>query len=92
MKNKSEIFYETMGYPKPSNETLSFFHITELSTTDTLQHHPTICDLFNREEEQDDIMKQYIKFCDLHGSIWKNIPFVEQVYLANSITFNALHE
>lgn len=92
MKNKSEIFYETMGYPKPSNETLSFFHITELSSTDSLQHHPQICDLFNREGEQSDRMKQYIVFCDSYWSIWKSIPFVEQVYLANSITFNALHE
>lgn len=92
MKNKSELFYETMGYPRPSEETLSFFHITELSSTDSLQYHPQICDLFNREQEKSEIMKEYVEFCNHHWSIWRSIPFVEQVYLANSITFNALHE
>lgn len=92
MKNKSELFYETMKYPKPSDELLKFFEFSELNSNSTLHHYPELCDLFSRKEKQSQIMSDYITFCNTYWTIWRSIPFIEQVYLANSITFNALHE
>jgi len=91
MKNKTEQFYSTMKYPLPSKEVINFFQSAEWVTEDSLQYHPELCDLFSREKT-DDRMSEYIAFCDEYWSLRTKIPFVEQVYLANSITFNALHE
>lgn len=38
------------------------------------------------------IMAEYIEFINKTSNIFRSIPFIKQVYLCNSITFNALHE
>lgn len=37
-------------------------------------------------------MQEYVAYINAYGRLYKSIPFVRAIYLANSITFNALHE
>lgn len=70
---------------------INFLQFSEWSSQETLHYYPEQCPLFSRDDENER-MSDYILFCNTYGELWKKIPFVEQVYLANSITFNALHE
>jgi predicted nucleotidyltransferase len=37
-------------------------------------------------------MSAYLDHIQSYARLYRSIPFVEQIYLCNSITFNALHE
>ncbi|MDR2416093.1 MAG: hypothetical protein LBD75_05860 [Candidatus Peribacteria bacterium] len=37
-------------------------------------------------------MNDYLAEIEKYATLYKSLPFVEEIYLCNSITFNALHE
>ncbi|MDR2190942.1 MAG: hypothetical protein LBP53_07410 [Candidatus Peribacteria bacterium] len=37
-------------------------------------------------------MNDYLSEIEKYATLYKSLPFVEEIYLCNSITFNALHE
>ncbi len=37
-------------------------------------------------------MQAYVDHVNRLGWLWRSLPFVESVYVANSMTFNALHD
>ncbi|MDR0650197.1 MAG: hypothetical protein LBG59_02025 [Candidatus Peribacteria bacterium] len=37
-------------------------------------------------------MDDYIAEIEKYATLYKSLPFVEEIYLCNSITFNALHQ
>ncbi len=82
----SHTFYNIMNYPVPS-PTTQFSWLEE----DTNQSN-TGLDARSREQEPSEIMSVYLDYIHSYAWMYRSIPFVEQIYLCNSITFNALHE
>jgi predicted nucleotidyltransferase len=96
MKNPTQLFYQIMKYPEPTKEVKLFLKwwsdtVSEV-IEDKFQHTPEQCDLFSWDEPADERMKEYIAQVQKHAWVWRSLPFVSHIYLANSITFNALHE
>lgn len=92
MKTNTEIFYQIMEYPLPSSEICNFLAWGEKGEIGKWFHYePEKCDLFSRSKENL-YMSEYREFISNSGYIWKYLPFIENVYLWNSITFNALHD
>lgn len=84
MASSPYTFYEAMGYPFPRYR--EFFAYREETVA-----------LIGRDEavlsrDLNEHMQEYCRFVKRRQRIWKRIPFVDAVYLANSLTFNALHE
>ncbi len=80
-----------MNYPIPINSKL-YQYISEKSNT-------TDIDLKKNRDKNSfswskkcELMDEYIKYINHWSWIFKYIPCIRQVYLCNSITFNALHE
>lgn len=42
--------------------------------------------------ERSPLMQEYVAYINAYGRLYKSIPFVKAIYLANSITFNALKD
>lgn len=81
--NNPLIFYELMKYPVPLNQEY-FYYIQpkkELNTYSSTQREK----FTPYHQEYIDTIKQYERF-------YKSLPRVEEIYLSNSITFNALHK
>ncbi len=80
-------FYDLMNYPVPRHSSLySYINepsvwITESDIEDTSFSRTKKCDLMN----------EYTDSINHWSRIFRYIPCVRQVYLCNSITFNALH-
>lgn len=80
-------FYEVMKYPVPLKQDF-YRYITE---KDKKSHNnPEISRTFSRVQKND-LMKSYTEFINTKLSFLQSIPFISQIYLCNSITFNALH-
>jgi hypothetical protein len=82
----SQTFYEIMNYPVPLSAA-QFSWLEE--ATITLN---TDIELWSREQDPSEIMSTYLDHIQSYARLYRSIPFVEQIYLCNSITFNALHE
>ena len=76
-----------MNYPVPSPAT-QFSWLEE----DNIIHSTSISEDWSREQEIPIIMSEYLDHVLKYSRLYRSIPFVEQIYLCNSITFNALHE
>ena len=79
------LFYEVMNYPAPFQK--EFFAYEQ--AVDTLKAPDKVEFSWAKPCEQ---MEEYIAHVDKLAWLWRSLPFVEAVYLANSITFNALHD
>ena len=82
------MFYKAMNYPVPE-EHWYYRYINE----DYQWHYP-IKNHQNKTfswKDQNNLMKSYKQFLCEHMGFLSYIPFIEQIYLCNSITFNALH-
>jgi len=92
----SDLFYEIMNYPKPAEEIMKFLSWGKRDDHSLLQtsfqYSPDQCNLFSRDEPPSHIHTEYIEHINATSSIRRHIPYITHVYLANSITFNALHE
>jgi predicted nucleotidyltransferase len=83
-------FYELMNYPVPHNSTL-YTYIDTTTKQVTHWEHKEFEKTFSWSKKCDS-MDEYIDYIDTRSQIFKYIPCIRQVYLCNSITFNALHD
>jgi hypothetical protein len=82
----SHTFYHIMNYPVPSSAT-QFSWLEEDNGINN-----TTSEDRSREQDPSEIMSIYLGHIQSYARLYRSIPFVEQIYLCNSITFNALHE
>lgn len=87
LDNKQLIFrfYEVMGYPLPLEKDFFAYH----SKKKIWFSSHFSC--FSRKEKSD-IMNEFLAFLKKWKFLYCNFPFVEEIFLANSISFNALKE
>ncbi|MDP2670102.1 MAG: hypothetical protein Q8O99_03845 [bacterium] len=78
-------FYEMTGYPVPIKKELFAFQYTVTSLRSLSDRWSWL----NPCTEQMELYRQKIQ---RRQWLWKALPFVESVYLSNSIVFNSLHE
>lgn len=87
-------FYTIMKYPVPLHEEY-YKHISEYTNIQTEIHqnqtHNIDTTVFSWKEKNS-LMSDYIESINKRSRIFKHTPFIRQVYLCNSITFNALHD
>ena len=86
-------FYEIMNYPVPKKIEL-FFQYSDTEHTNVNKIIKSIKsndskDWFSRDKKSE-YMDEYLKEIKRLGSTFQSIPFIEQIYLCNSISFNAL--
>jgi len=88
-------FYEIMNYPVPKNTEL-FFQYSDTENTnaikllkDTSEDEPL--NWFSRDQKSE-YMDEYLKEIQRLKSTFQSIPFVQQIFLCNSISFNALYK
>lgn len=79
-------FYQIMKYPVPRDFQYFLFE-KELKEKPLLEKEHK----FSRNKKNP-YMDEYIHYIDKFGRLYKSIPFVKEIYLCNSITFNALKE
>jgi len=88
-------FYEIMNYPVPKNNELFF----QYSDTEHTNANKLLKDInedktenwFSRDQKSE-YMDEYIQEIKRLKSTFQSIPFVQQIFLCNSISFNALDE
>lgn len=86
-------FYEIMDYPVPKNLEL-FFQFSDTENTNKLlknTNEDISLNWFSRDKKSK-YMDEYLKEIKRLKSTFQSIPFVEQIFLCNSISFNALDE
>ena len=90
------LFYESMGYPLPNEEVLAYLKRAEYDNDpivhEKFQYEPERCALFSRDQPKSERMCEYVAYIESLSWLRKSLPFVSHIYLANSITFNSLHE
>ena len=77
------IFYQIMWYPEVTTTQLARRGYTWSRDSHTLPD-------FVRDTP-DPLLSQYCDFVHTYAWIWRSIPYIEDVYITNSITFNHLH-
>lgn len=82
----SHTFYSLMQYPVPKNEAQFLWMQEEDSIIKKSEVNRS------RSQEPSEIMSDYLNYIESYAQLYRSVPFVEQIYLCNSITFNALHE
>ena len=86
-------FYEIMNYPVPKNAEI-FFQYSDIEPTNTNKMLKNIDknetkDWFSRDKKSE-YMDEYLQEIKRLKSTFQSIPFVQQIFLCNSISFNAL--
>lgn len=86
------IFYEITKYPIPSNVSvfswLSGFDLRGNKISNNPENHNK--DDFSRER-QSPLMSEYIYNINKYWRLYKSIPYVSNIYICNSVSFNSLH-
>jgi hypothetical protein len=80
-----------MNYPVPQNAEL-FFQYSDTNNTNKLLKHKLEDkqnSSFSRDKKSE-YMDEYLKEIKRLKRTFQSIPFVEQIFLCNSISFNAL--
>ncbi|MFA7284480.1 MAG: hypothetical protein WC004_01495 [Candidatus Absconditabacterales bacterium] len=94
--NKAILFYECMSYPLPSQEVLHYLERSEKDQDGVIwsdfHYEPDACGLYSRDDPKPPILSDYIDHIQSFDWLRRSLPFVQHIYLANSITFNALHD
>ncbi|MFZ2150551.1 MAG: hypothetical protein WAZ12_04450 [Candidatus Absconditicoccaceae bacterium] len=80
--SKYLVFYKIMKYPIPTNMEYFFFE-------KKINKNLTNKSGFSRNEKNKN-MDEYINFINKYGKLYQSIPFIKEIYLCNSISFNAL--
>ena len=88
-------FYEIMGYPIPKNAELYFQYSSTKTLTsskstlsvDDCNYSLTSSFSWNKKSKY---MDEYLQEINRLKSIFQSIPFVHQIFLCNSISFNSL--
>ena len=88
-------FYEIMSYPVPKKTELFFqYSDTEPTNVNKLLRNIDEDEWWNSfsRDQKSEYMDEYQKEIKRLKSTFQSIPFVEQIFLCNSISFNALDE
>jgi len=85
MSDTSHLFYEIMNYPLPRQREFFAYWVGK---------EPRWVGYVDGKtwNETSELQNEYCTFVKKRLRVWKYIPFIEAVYLGNSLTFNALHE
>ena len=86
-------FYEIMKYPVPKNMELFFqYSDTEPTNANKLLKNIDEDEWWNSfsRDQKSEYMDEYLKEIERLKWTFQSIPFVEQIFLCNSISFNAL--
>lgn len=85
-------FYEIMNYPVPKNAEL-YFQYSDTERTNAKKMLKNTKEEVTNEfswDKESEYMEEYLKEIKRLESTFQSIPFVEQIYLCNSISFNSL--
>lgn len=81
-------FYEIMNYPIPLNSEL-YFQVAENKNKKNIQYNNQLKFSWDKKSQY---MDEYLEEIIRLEKVFKSIPFVDQIFLCNSITFNKLDE
>lgn len=88
---KKIIFYESMSYPYPTQEE-QYRYINEISRKEYQEKIQESDSKWGFSRAQSStLMDEYREHILSYAHVFASLPFVRQIYLCNSITFNALH-
>lgn len=76
-----------MDYPTPKDYNLYSYINESTHKEHSVQHVSTAFSW----ETKNKYMDEYIEYINSWSWLWTHIPCIRQIYLCNSITFNALH-
>ena len=84
-------FYEALGYPIPLHSSV-FAYQQEMKEENGLEKSDFLSRWIEFSREKENLYhKEYLMFLKKWSWLYKQFPFVDAIYLANSMTFNALH-
>lgn len=95
-------FYETLGYPIPTNQTPFSYDPTHLNASKENQHKNQNSDALlsplahsntyssSSRSTKNPYLEDFLHFIQKYEPLYRQLPFIHAIYLANSITFNAL--
>jgi hypothetical protein len=92
--NEHLVFYKIMNYTVPHNyQYFLFGKTTQQKQKDILraQEFPPNEQKYSRDKKNP-YMNDFLHYITKFQRLYKSIPFVQSIYLCNSITFNALRE
>jgi len=85
-KSKYLIFYKIMNYPIPRN---SEYFLFEKKLDDVNIDLSELNNEFSRNEKSP-FMDEYVSFINKFSWLYKSIPFIQSIYICNSLTFNCV--
>lgn len=85
MKDQKLLFYEIMNYPVPKE--YQFFGYWAKKNNENFKTKKT----FSRDKKNEYI-DQFITKINKFWNLYKSLPFISEIFLCNSITFNSLKE
>ena len=85
MVKSTHVFYKSMKYPLPLQKDIFAYDAQKIKIIE-----PNT-DIFSWKKEHP-LMDEYRQIIEKYARVRKSLPFVEAIYLANSLTFNALHD
>ena len=85
MKDQKLLFYEIMDYPVPDNQ--KYFEYWLKTWKATYEQNQS----FSRKEKNKYI-DEFSEKINKYWKLYKSLPFVSEIFLCNSITFNSLKE
>lgn len=83
-------FYHLMNYPVPRNWK-PFMDTKNKSDKNPDSNLQNPNNSFSRDHENA-LIGTYLAELENHSKLYQSLPFVDEIYLCNSITFNALHK
>ncbi len=90
--NQHLIFYKIMGYDIPRDYTYFLFEKKWWKKQEDIlrgQEFPPDQQKYPRDQKNE-YMDEFLKYINKFNWLYKTIPFVQSIYLCNSVTFNAL--
>ena len=85
MKDQKLLFYEIMNYPVPENS--KFFEYWAKKNNENYEINKG----FSRDKKNEYI-EEFITKINKFWNLYKSLPFISEIFLCNSITFNSLKE
>lgn len=83
IKEKELIFYKIMDYPIPKQKEFFYFEKKKNIKKD-------INNWFSRKDKNN-LLNRYIKQINKYWKLYKSLPFIKEIFLCNSITFNSIN-
>jgi len=82
--NKNLLFYHIMKYPVPQQYEYFLFEKKNKNIPAPIQK-------FSRSKK-DPLLDEFLEIIYKHKKLYKNLPFIKNIYICNSISFNSLHK